>query len=325
MSQRNEKRFPCVGIELMFSPVRGECVEALGTEIYSAISHDMSFSGLSFDITKPLTKGEKLYILVSNQFQPAERLTAEVCWCKILENGHYRIGVSIVGSAGVKYDENKKSYDVISASDSLGPSEARLICPSCLQEATFIFVENQKGDWEGGVMPLYKCSSCTTTRSIPNILEFNRRFRVNELKSATTVFQSSKQEKLPNELKRILYLEDEPDIQTVAQMALEMMGGYTVKVCSSGKEALEVAAAFKPDLFLFDVMVPELTGPQTLEQLRLQEQFVTTPAIFMTAKVQTHEVGEYETEHVLGVIPKPFDPMALSAEILFLWQRQGIK
>jgi len=324
MAKRQEERFPCVGIELMFSPVRGDCVEALGSEIYSAIAHDMSFSGLSFDVIEPLVGGERLYILVSNQFQPAERLTAEVCWCKSLENGNYRIGVSIVESTGVEYDEGKKAYDVISTSDSLGPSEARLICPSCSQESTFVFVENQEGDWESGVMPLYKCSSCTTTRSIPNILEFNRRLSVNELKNSKTVFESGKpEENVPGQLKRILYLEDEPDIQTVAKMALEMVGGYTVMVCSSGKEVLKVAADFNPDLFLFDVMVPELTGPQTLERLRLQEQFSSTPAVFMTAKVQTHEIGEYEAPYVLGVIPKPFDPMGLSADISSLWN--GLK
>jgi len=320
MSKRQEERYPCVGIELMFSPVRDECVEDLGSEIYSAIAHDMSFSGLSFDVTKPLDNGHKLYILVSNQFQPAERLTAEVRWCKSLENGNYRIGVSILESAGIEFDENNRVDDLISATDRLAPSEARLVCPSCTEEATFTFVENQPGDWEEGIMPLYRCSFCSTTRSIPNILEFNRRFRISELKSNKTVFVvNTPESKDYGELKRILYLEDEPDIQTVAQMALEMVGGYSVMVCSSGKEALANAVDFKPDLFLLDVMVPELTGPQTLEQLRLQKQFKSTPAIFMTAKVQTHEVGEYEADFVLGVIPKPFDPMALSAEISSLW------
>ena len=102
-------------------------------------------------------------------------------------------------------------------------------------------------------------------------------------------------------------------------MALEMVGGYTVEVCASGIEALERAAEFKPDLFILDVMMPKLTGPQTLEKLRLQEQFAKTPAIFMTAKVQTHEIGEYNALYVLGVIPKPFDPMALSTEVSSLW------
>jgi len=51
-------------------------------------------------------------------------------------------------------------------------------------------------------------------------------------------------------LQRILYVEDEPDIQAVVKLALEMMGGFTVKVCSSGEEALREAAAFAPDMIL---------------------------------------------------------------------------
>ncbi len=42
-------------------------------------------------------------------------------------------------------------------------------------------------------------------------------------------------------LQNILYVEDEPDIQAVAKLALEMVGGFTVKVCSSGEEALREA------------------------------------------------------------------------------------
>jgi two-component system OmpR family response regulator len=322
MAQRLEQRFPCVGIELMFSPVRNQCIENLGAQIYSAIGHDMSFSGLSFDVVHPMNISDQLHILVSNQFQPTERLLTEVCWCKTLENGHYRIGVRIMASEGLAptgeiIDEN------ISVSDSIGPSEAKLVCPSCTKVATFNFVKNQEGDWGKGIMPLYQCDYCSTTRSIPNILEYNRRLRVSELKSCKTVFKQDPTDiKSDTILKRILYVEDEPDIQTVAQMALEMVGGYTVKVCSSGKEVLAKAPDFKPDLLLFDVMMPDLSGPQLLAQLRLQPQFATTPAIFMTAKVQTHEISEYKAPYVLGVIPKPFDPMTLSSEIASLFYRK---
>ena len=51
-------------------------------------------------------------------------------------------------------------------------------------------------------------------------------------------------------LQRILYVEDEPDIQAVATLALEMVGGFTVKVCASGKEALNEAEGFAPDLLI---------------------------------------------------------------------------
>lgn len=321
MTNRNEVRFPCVGIELMYSPIRDDCVEELGSEIYSAISHDMSFSGLSFDVSTPMELNNTLYIIVDNQFQPPERLTAEVRWCKPLENKSYRIGVQIVASAGVELDTENRLADYISVSDSTGPSEATLICPNCLEIANFIFVKNQEGDWNTGVMPLYNCSECGTTRSIPNILEFNRRHRLNEIKSNTTMFDDNQlNPRLANELKRILYIEDEPDIRIIAQMALEMVGGFTVEVCYSGWQALEKAADFKPDLFLLDVMMPELTGPETLAKLRKQPQFKSTPAVFMTAKVQTHEIDDYKSPSVIGVIPKPFDPMSLSEEILSLWK-----
>ncbi len=46
-------------------------------------------------------------------------------------------------------------------------------------------------------------------------------------------------------LNKILYVEDEPDIQTVAKLALESVGGFEVLICSSGAEALEQATAFK--------------------------------------------------------------------------------
>ena len=61
-------------------------------------------------------------------------------------------------------------------------------------------------------------------------------------------------------LSKILYIEDEADIRTVAQLALENVGGYTIKVCASGDEAVRTGAAFNPDLILLDVMMPGKIG-----------------------------------------------------------------
>lgn len=120
-------------------------------------------------------------------------------------------------------------------------------------------------------------------------------------------------------LKRILYVEDEPDIQAVAKIALEAVGGFTVALCSSGRQALEVAPQFKPDLILLDVMMPDMDGPSTLKALRSMPQTTATPVIFMTAKVQPHEMTLYKALGAIGVIPKPFDPMTLSQNITRLW------
>ena len=121
-------------------------------------------------------------------------------------------------------------------------------------------------------------------------------------------------------LQRILYVEDEPDIQAVAKLALEMVGGFTVKICSSGEEALRDAAGFAPDMILLDVMMPGIDGPATLKGLREQAALSAVPVAFMTAKVQPGEVSHYKSLGALDVIAKPFDPMNLAGQVAAIWK-----
>lgn len=122
-------------------------------------------------------------------------------------------------------------------------------------------------------------------------------------------------------LKRILYVEDEPDIQVVARLALENIGGFTLKVCSSGNEAVSAAADFAPDMIVLDVMMPGLDGPTTLQELRKISSLADTPAVFMTAKVQPQEVAHYKRIGAIDVIVKPFDPITLSSSLAAVWER----
>jgi two-component system, OmpR family, response regulator len=124
-------------------------------------------------------------------------------------------------------------------------------------------------------------------------------------------------------LKRILMIEDEADIRTVATMALEAVGGFEVQACASGAEGLAAAPAANADLVLLDVMMPGMDGPETLAGLRLIPATALTPVIFMTAKVQPREVDAYMALGAVGVIPKPFDPMEVSNEIRRIWDRQA--
>ena len=122
-------------------------------------------------------------------------------------------------------------------------------------------------------------------------------------------------------LQQVLYVEDDEDIQTVAQMSLEMVGGLTLRTCSSGQDALLAAAQFNPDLILLDVMMPGMDGPMTLTELRKLPHLASTPVIFMTAKVQAAEVAHYRSLGALGVIAKPFDPMQLAQQVRALWDQ----
>ena len=122
-----------------------------------------------------------------------------------------------------------------------------------------------------------------------------------------------------SELKKILYVEDEPDIQMIARVALENVGGFELLVCSSGAEAIEKAAEFNPDLFLLDVMMPGMDGPTTLGELRKISGLADTPVVFLTAKIQPKEVEHLNTLNVADVIAKPFDPMGLANHLRELW------
>jgi two-component system OmpR family response regulator len=120
-------------------------------------------------------------------------------------------------------------------------------------------------------------------------------------------------------LERILYAEDEPDIQAVAKLALEMVGGFKVLICGNGSEALQKITGFAPDLILLDVMMPGMDGPTTLKNLRADPATAGIPVIFLTAKVQPPEVALYQAMGALNVIAKPFDPMTLAAQVKQIW------
>jgi two-component system OmpR family response regulator len=115
---------------------------------------------------------------------------------------------------------------------------------------------------------------------------------------------------------KVLLVDDEPHIRRIGELSLKGVGKWTAVLAASGAEAIGLAERECPDLILLDVMMPGMDGPATLQQLRASNATARIPVIFMTAKVQKHEVDKYLAAGAVGVIPKPFDPMALPAQIL---------
>ncbi len=120
---------------------------------------------------------------------------------------------------------------------------------------------------------------------------------------------------------RVLQLEDDPDITEICQMALGMTGGFELLQCATGQEALEKAEAFAPDLLLIDVMLPGMSGPDTLNHLRKLRGFAEIPAIFFTARLQKDEIGKFMAQGAAKVIAKPFDPLTLGDELIEVYNR----
>lgn len=123
------------------------------------------------------------------------------------------------------------------------------------------------------------------------------------------------------QLHKILMVEDDPDIQAVASLALEAVGGFEVAVCSGGREALARVDDFAPDLVVLDVMMPGMDGPTVLGSLRARPATAHLPVVFMTAKAQAHEIASYKSLGALDVVTKPFSPMTLSDTLLSIWNR----
>jgi len=120
-------------------------------------------------------------------------------------------------------------------------------------------------------------------------------------------------------LTSIFYVDDEPDIREVVEMALALVPGLTVRSCPSGVQALQELPLLRPDLVLLDVMMPGLDGPATLAQMRSDESLRHFPVIFMTAKALPQEVERFMKMGAIGVISKPFDPMQLGQRVVELW------
>jgi len=123
------------------------------------------------------------------------------------------------------------------------------------------------------------------------------------------------------ELQRIMLVEDDPDIRTVAGMALEMVGGYTLRACAGGAEALQAVAEFAPQVVLLDVMMPDMDGPGVLSELRARPATAGIPVIFLTAKAHPEEIEKLRALGAIEVIAKPFDPIKLPAAVETAWLR----
>jgi CheY-like chemotaxis protein len=115
--------------------------------------------------------------------------------------------------------------------------------------------------------------------------------------------------------KCILIIDDDEGILEVVRASLETSGGWRVVTARSGKEGLTRAATECPDGILLDVMMPDLDGPATIQQLRANPATRLIPVILLTAKVQAGDRHRLAGLDVQGVISKPFDPLRIAAQI----------
>jgi len=121
--------------------------------------------------------------------------------------------------------------------------------------------------------------------------------------------------------KRILYLEDEPDVITLVRLILSQRGCEVIGA-SSVPAARKILKSTEVDLFLIDIMMPGENGWDFLDFLADGQQFVQTPKIVLTAKVPAPDpvTGKHALEsdvRLTTFLIKPFSPKNLLETVLY--------
>ncbi len=91
--------------------------------------------------------------------------------------------------------------------------------------------------------------------------------------------------------KKVLIVDDEPDVVIGARAILEV-DGYLVSQAANGLEALDKMMTETPDLVILDVMMPRMDGWVTLERMRSDERLGDIPVLMLTILDEPHNFGE---------------------------------
>ena len=105
--------------------------------------------------------------------------------------------------------------------------------------------------------------------------------------------------------KTILVVDDDAEIRDLAELVLEK-GGYSVKTASNGKQALQEARAYPPDLILLDVNMPEMDGWEVLRFLKSDATARHLPVVMFTVKMEFRDKVHALQDGALDYITKPF-------------------
>lgn len=122
-----------------------------------------------------------------------------------------------------------------------------------------------------------------------------------------------------SELRKVMLVEDDPDIAVLAEIALKDIGGFEVVHFASGEDALNGVVNADPDLIILDYRLPGMNGGQVLRHLKVDERTRNRPVLFMTASLMPTHIATLLDLGALAVLPKPFDPMTLADEVRRHW------
>jgi len=105
--------------------------------------------------------------------------------------------------------------------------------------------------------------------------------------------------------KKILIADDEPHLALLAKTRLEA-NGYEVLTVTDGREAVDQAKAWRPDLIILDMSMPILSGHEACEILKAQDETRLIPIMMLTGTPQKHLLTQCEEAGVSAILMKPY-------------------
>ncbi len=114
--------------------------------------------------------------------------------------------------------------------------------------------------------------------------------------------------------KRILVIDDEPEVRRVIQYCLEDLAGWETVSVGSAKDGLVLAMTQPFDAIVLDLMMPGMDGVMFLNALRAYPDAPDILIILLTAKSPVHFDHLFDLD-VAGIIEKPFDPIQLPIQV----------
>jgi len=120
---------------------------------------------------------------------------------------------------------------------------------------------------------------------------------------------------------RALVVDDSAVIRELIAVNLELEG-FEVTTAGDGESAVELANSLQPDVITLDVMMPRLTGFETVVRLREEPKTAGIPVVMVTGRAQASDLARGEEVGVEAYLTKPFEPAEL-VEVVSRFAREG--
>ncbi|MBN1429827.1 MAG: response regulator [Anaerolineae bacterium] len=114
--------------------------------------------------------------------------------------------------------------------------------------------------------------------------------------------------------KSIMIVDDSPEILALYSTMFEFRG-YRVFKARDGASALQILEDSVPDLFILDIMMPEINGIELCQRIRDLPQHEHTPILFLSAYTDTEIVGKTFAAGANDFVTKPIDAQILEAKV----------